>query len=197
MKPFFCLLAFVCALHAPAFAVAPALAVEKVPVTITATLAKQKFGADEPVNLTVVLENKSDQRINLGTGADKFSLFDLKLWGQKDLPNANGTQREVARTAFGEGCFTPMVNVFGNAGIYLPPKGKQTIVFPLRRMFDLSLGGRFSFRLARRFPIEWVSTGDSSYREETETKTAPISSFSIEPDASLQMKISPEPNNGF
>ncbi len=163
----------------------PVAAPEKVPVTLSATLTKQKFDADEPVDLTVTLVNKSDKTIFLGSSSDKFSWFDIKVTSGK---------AKVAHTAFYEHAFTPMDMPRSNIQYRLPPQGTERIIFPLRRLFDLSAGGDFSVDINRTFIIVGAApagdpNGARPYRRELEV--APTVSFSVAPPPDIQQELIP------
>lgn len=141
-------------------------------VTVSASLSKTSFKADEPIDLVVTLSNTSDKEVHVGGSAFEISSFDL------DLRDQNG--QKVKRTPEGEHILAMPTAVFRNISLLLPPKGQRSHTFPVSQMFDLSPGGRFSLTVSRRFIIGYMPIGNNEYTDKTVAVSAEPLEFSVE-----------------
>lgn len=118
-------------------AVAPSAA--RLPITISASLAKSSFKAGEVVNVTLSYSNPNDVPVQISPDAFGKPLFSI----DEDLRDERG--QKVKRTLAEERELEPQTSIFlPSKPLLIPAKGQLSPTYPLSRMFDLSGGGQFT-----------------------------------------------------
>jgi hypothetical protein len=109
---------------------------------------RSRYRADEPIMVEVVIKNTSKEVVFLGMSIDDQASFDIAV--SLNESGAGGLGR-MPLTKYGARRFAPL-NAAKNIPIRLKEGEERRYRFPLNRMYDMTLDGKYSVVVNRSIP---------------------------------------------
>jgi hypothetical protein len=111
-------------------------------------LDRSRYRADEPITVEVVIKNVSQEAVFLGMSAEDWASFEIAV---SLLESEAGGLGRMPLTKFGVRRFAPFVAA-KNIPIRLEADEERRYRFPINRMVDMTLDGRYAVVVNRTIP---------------------------------------------